>query len=466
VRRLTSISRWLVIAVTAVTAAVVFVADRSSSDDSCGNDLVLKGTECIGITDGSVRDFNDDLDDVLKKVHEENKKVRGTKDRVKIAFMIPATTGETGPETLDSARTQIQGALAAVHRANTKLGPRTIRFELVLANTGDRSRYWEIVTEKIVADQRIVAVTGLGSSIDTTLSAITRLKRDKVPMVGATISADDLHDIQGGLVRVSPTNEDEAKALVQEVPKTAKGSVMLLVDADETDLYAADLAGEFKASLADLKLEEVPFTYGPAETSGDPFWQLRVRICSRKPSYILFAGRGRQLQDLLQGFGAEACDGLNTTIISGDDAGRVVPEGTVSGALRLGISLRYASLAAPDAITLRPALKTGFGQFEQSWQELGYGKEDMADGQAMMAYDSVYAVVQAANNVGSKGVPVTRTGIAGQWSQMNDLQDLKYGFNGASGRITFDPTTGNSIAKPIPIIELSSTGVRRLVAVR
>ena len=189
------ISRWLVIVVTVVTAAVVFAALRSSSDDHCGNGLVLKGTECIGISDGSVRDFHDDLDGVLRKVHEENKRVRGTKDRVKIAFVIPATVGEGGPETLDSARTQIQGALAAVHRANTKLGPRTIRFELVVANTGDRSKYWELVTEKIVADQRIVAVTGLGTSIDTTLSAITRLKRDKVPMVGATITADDLHDL-------------------------------------------------------------------------------------------------------------------------------------------------------------------------------------------------------------------------------------------------------------------------------
>lgn len=460
-------NRWRVIVVTlAVTAAVVFATVQWSSDDRCGNGLVLKGTQCIGLTDGSVRDFNDDLDGVLKKVYEENKKVRGTADRVKIAYLIPATTGENGPETLDSARTQIQGALTAVHRANTKLGPRTIRFELVVANTGDQSQYWEIVTEKIAADPRIVAVTGLGSSIDTTLSAITRLKRDKVPMVGATITADDLHDIQGGLVRVAPTNEDEAKALVQEVPKTAKGSVLLLHDADETDLYAADLAGEFRASLADVKPEEVPFTYGPAKTSGDPFWQLRVRICSRKPSYILFAGRGSQLQDLLQGFGAEACDGLRTTIISGDDAGRVVPEGTVKGALRLGISLRYASLAAPDAVTLRPDLRTGFRQFAESWLELGYKKADMADGQAMMGYDSVYAVVQAANNVGSKGTPVTRAGIASQWSQMNDLKDLKFGFNGASGRITFDPSTGNPIAKPIPIIELSSEGVRRLVAVR
>jgi hypothetical protein len=66
----------------------------------------------------------------------------------------------------------------------------------------------------------------------------------------------------------------------------------------------------------------------------------------------------------------------------------------------------------------------------------------------------------------SEGVPVTRAGIASQWSQMNGLKDLKFGFNGASGRITFDPNTGNSIAKPIPIIELSSTGVRRLVGVR
>lgn len=466
-RRLPPTYRWLtVLAVLLLGAGAVYAITGIVEDDGCDGLLERRDGQCVGLTDGADKGLGEEIDDLLGKIHKENGSVRDIADRVKIAYMIPVT-GEASTQTTASVRHQLEGALIAVHRANTKLGPRTIRFELVVANTGERSKHWQPVVEKIIADERIIAVAGLGASIDTTQSAITRLKAAKVPMIGATITADDLHDIRGGLIRVSPTNENEAKALVQEVPKSAKGKILLLRDADDTDLYAADLAGEFRRSLADLKPEEVPFTYGPTGSSGDPFWQLRARICSFKPSHILFAGRGRQLQDLLSGFGSEACDGLNTTIISGDDAGLIEPVGAVGNALRLGISLRYAGLASPHSATLRPDLRTGYGQFTQSRDELRLGEEaELVDGQSMMAYDAVYTVVQAANNIGSKGASITRQAVASQWFQMNDLQGLKFGFNGASGRISFSPETGNPLGKPIPIIELRPDGTSSLIAVR
>ncbi|MEK8172747.1 hypothetical protein NKH77_37785 [Streptomyces sp. M19] len=61
---------------------------------------------------------------------------------------------------------------------------------------------------------RVVAVAGLGQSLGTTKEAVNALREAHVPMIGATVTADDLSSDKKGFYRVAPSNSAEAAAAV------------------------------------------------------------------------------------------------------------------------------------------------------------------------------------------------------------------------------------------------------------
>src|SRR5438874_5300198 len=96
----------------------------------------------------------------------------------------------------------------------------------------------------------LVAVLGFGQSRSTTLRAIERLtgRQGQVPVIAVRLTADSLSPRGDsgvkGLVRVSPTNRDEAGAAVAYL-RGKRYRAFLIKDDNETDLYAKTLGDEF-----------------------------------------------------------------------------------------------------------------------------------------------------------------------------------------------------------------------------
>src|SRR5581483_11252364 len=97
---------------------------------------------------------------------------------------------------------------------------------------------------------------GLGQSVDTTRRAIAAMAARHLPMIGAAITADTLStrpDVPRveGLVRVAPTNTDEAEAAVAELKRSSSARAVLIQDTNPADLYSATLGAAFQRSFPD-----------------------------------------------------------------------------------------------------------------------------------------------------------------------------------------------------------------------
>src|SRR5216683_7434077 len=182
---------------------------------SCGSGVQRAGPagQCVGVTDGSVI-FAAYLKSVEQKIRAENAWVTGAhKPFVSIGYLIPMTVTAADSESQDAVRHQLEGAYLGQYEANHSAadgkGP---LIRLLLANDGSQAAYWAPVVKELEQRQgspdHVVAVAGLGPSIQNTVNAVTQLGAIGIPIVGATITGNNLEDYPG-LVRVAPSNTDE-----------------------------------------------------------------------------------------------------------------------------------------------------------------------------------------------------------------------------------------------------------------
>ncbi|MFF7974585.1 hypothetical protein [Streptomyces sp. NPDC007905] len=118
---------------------------------------------------------------------------------------------------------QLQGAYLAQYRANHDSHGEAPAIRLVLANPGATGDHFQQTVDRLTrtarSADRLRAVAGIGQRTDNSKKAVRELTRRAIPVVGSSITADDLANGQGGkhpypgLARVSPTNTDEARAL-------------------------------------------------------------------------------------------------------------------------------------------------------------------------------------------------------------------------------------------------------------
>ncbi|MBK3578167.1 hypothetical protein JHN63_31065 [Streptomyces sp. MBT65] len=439
--------------------------------------------ECVGVS-ASAFDFGQRrFADTIRAVARENSSLKaGT--YVTVALYEPFTATDT--DTLNDVGHELQGAYLAQYRANHDNNGETPYIRLALANPGATGVYWERAVDRIVAmttsSDRLRAVTGIGMSTDNNKKAVAKLTRLGVPVVGSSITADDLangqrgKDPYPGLARVSPTNTDEARALASFAKVTADRA--LLVYDKPGDPYTKTLQQAFTTLLKGSPYGSWPFT-PPADRSQEgstpnTFRQITDLVCDTDAPLdtVFFAGRHTQLRQFINALGRRGCQSRTFTVLTGDEGSYLTGDDKLDiSALQHGVSVRFTALAHPDAWLKKAPATGGSAQDTRDLDKLlaaakthpvgPLGPLSLDDGQAIIAYDAMRLAVHGIREATpdqQKIPPLSDVGL--QWPQVKG--SLRVG--GASGWICLD-VHGNPYDKAVPIVELTPKGAARFVRI-
>ncbi|MER6348299.1 hypothetical protein ACWC10_22020 [Streptomyces sp. NPDC001595] len=478
--------RYLALLLTAALLAGLVLAVRTVTreDRSCAPGVVrLEGSdECVGVATTAYDFGQERLRDTLRAIERENRSLKEG-SYVTVALLEPFTA--TDRDTVNHVLHQLQGTYLAQYQANHAANGQTPAIRLALANPGASGEHWEHTVDQLerMADgpERLRAVTGIGQSTDNTKNAVRELTRRGIPVIGSSITADDLANGQDGtdpfpgLARVSPTNTDEARALASFAKVTAGRA--LLVHDKPGDPYTRTLQESFARLIEGSPYEPQPFT-PPADrsqegTTANTFRQITHLVCdtSRETDTILFAGRHTQLRQFVNALGRRGCQDREFTVLTGDEGSYLTGDRDLDrGALR-NLSVRYTALAHPDAFAADPPKSGGSTADTEALNGLlASGKREpvgpigpitLEDGQLIIAYDAMRLAIHGIREAtpdGRTDPPLADVGL--QWPQVKGSLRV----NGASGWICLD-VHGNPYDKAVPIVELTAEGRARFVEI-
>ncbi|MEV6838124.1 hypothetical protein AB0N17_27040 [Streptomyces sp. NPDC051133] len=475
----------LLVAAAVVAGLVVAVRALTHDDRSCapGVSRPQGSSECVGVATGPYDFGQPQLRDTVRAIGRENDRLKPG-SYVTVALMLPYTS--TTPTNLNDIQHQLQGAYLAQYQANHDANGESPQIRLVLANPGATGDHWRQTVDRLTAmttsADRLRAVAGIGQSTDNNKKAVQALTGRHIPVIGSSITADDLAnglhgtDPYPGLARVSPTNTDEARALAS-FAKVSAGKALLVYD-KPGDPYTRTLQESFAALIKGSPYEPQPFT-PPADrsqegTTANTFRQITHLVCdtSRETDTILFAGRHTQLRQFINALGGRGCQDRRFTVLTGDEASYLTHEKELDrSALRHDLSVRYTSLAHPDAFTRDPARTGGSAADFQALSRLltaaargpvgPVGPAALDDGQLIIGYDTLRLAVHGIREAvpdGRKTPALADVGL--QWPQVKGSLRV----DGASGWICLD-VHGNPYDKAVPIVELTPQGGSRFVRI-
>ena len=479
--------RYLALAVTAsVVAGAVLLALRLTHDDrSCapGVHRPADSSECVGVSATDYDFGNPKLTDTVHAIARENARLQSG-SYVTVAVMLPYTS--TAPASVSDVLHGLQGAYLGQYHANHDANGESPAIRLVLANPGATSAYWQQTVDQLAGmtggTDRLRAVEGIALSTGDNQKAVKELTRLGIPVVGSSITADDLANGQDGkdpypgLARVAPTNTDLARALAS-FARVGTGKALLVYD-KPGDPYTRTLQKAFTALIKDSPYEPQPFT-PPADrnqtgTTANTFRQITHLVCDTAPGTdtILFAGRHTQLVQFINALGGRGCQERKFTVLAGDTGSYLTEEKNLDrGALRHNLTVRYASLAHPDAWA-KDSAKTGGSAADtdvllrllarSGRAPVGpVGAADLTDGQLMIGYDALQLAAHGIREAVPDGRKIPALADVGlQWPQVKGSLRV----NGASGWICLD-AHGNPYDKAVPIVELTPQGGTRFVRI-
>lgn len=458
----------------------------------CGPGLTFDGRVCAGLdVGGSGFGGNDQLRSLEKMISKNNEAITGS-NYVTIVYlddMVPDPNNDIVTNTLDMHR--LMGVITAQHAVNNTAiaGPTAKKVRLLLANYGSRADDESQAVAAIQANrasQHIVAVTGVGESLDNTRKAIAGLTAAGIYTISPVASGDKMNKPLPGkatpdFFRTGPTNEDTANAAVSYIGQSYK-KIMLVQDQNQEDDYAYDLGSDFGNALNNKyphlggKMSKVTYqSHGTLiqETRPDDvqnqFANKYQQICHDEPDLIYFAGRGADLVPFLNALKQGYCNLGNVTVLSGDDLSieQKVRLPQVQGSTITVLYTAHATGgASPEGMwhdsndaTDTADYKTFTQNFNTQFMPVNPG--DLEDGEVIMVYDALLTAVKAVR----EDPEVTKNPwTLGTFFTDFDCQNTNGLPPGASGRIAFDKNgnpmngLGNPIDKAVPIMKFNSDG--------
>ncbi|MFF2011672.1 ABC transporter substrate-binding protein [Streptomyces sp. NPDC058195] len=456
-------------------------------DRSCakGVERPAGSDECVGVADGGTYDFGrSQLTDVVAAIARENATLKPGQYAT-VALLLPLTSTDGAMRT--KMQHELQGAFASQYRANRLSNEQVPKIRLVLANSGKNNLLWRPAVDRLKrmtgAPDHLRAVSGVATSSTQIKAAVRELTAAHIAVVGTTITADDIangpkNDPFPGLARVSPTNRDEADALAH-FGRVKAEKALLVQDTRTGDHYTDTLRTAFTRLVRGTRYQPQLFT-----SRGDPndegntantFRDITHLICDTKDAdTVFFAGRHTQLRQFINALGGRGCQDRPFTILTGDEGSYLGNDKKLDrNALRQKVTVRYASLAHPDAWATAPGKgKATRGGSPQDYQEFldllatvakapvgpigPTGHKDLTDGQIIVAHDAMTLVVQAVRRASPGGRLPELADVGEQWSRVNG--SLKV--SGASGWICLD-NHGNPHNKAVPVVELAPEDARQ-----
>ena len=474
----------VLVALVAAGALAWFLPRTFGGDEECAAGVVRLGGECVGVTDGAYS-FDGELDEVTRRIREENERVeRSGAASVSIAYVESMTRGADGASAGGRAddrdptvvRQALEGAYLA-QRAHNRLdaedpradeGP-SPKVRLLLANTGAGGAHYERVVrdleDRARGDDHLVAVTGLGQSVESTVATVRRLRRAGIPMVGATVAADELARKDPDFFRVSQPTAQQAAIAARELAERQREDpgyrVDLVRDIKAGDTYNKALRDGFEAAAAERGVrlatdDGYSFESGSSSTA-NALTYIADQVCRARQELdaVYFAARGRALRQFVQALADQP--GCDLAVVSGSSAlGLYFDSPDLERWGAQGLRIRYTAYAHPKAGD--PAALADFAErycadFRPGTRRdaCAAGDGPLQSGQAIMGHDAMLALVRAVEfATGPDGDdPVDAGAVRQMLLQLGTTKEVR----GLSGPIGFD-AYGNPKDKPMAYVEL------------
>lgn len=471
--------RWAILStVTALVAAGLtwFGLDLFTTCGPLGSGVSVVARECVGVTDGSYV-FSPKLNDIEGRIRAENKKVASGRT-VTIGLLDMYTANDTSPLTIDQEREELEGAYAAQLRANNTSDFRDPQpeIQLVLANEGSHEQAWRSVTHQLEGMTNdaspLIAVAGLGVSIQPTLDAAKDLAQHQIPMVGGVITSDVIANAGiPGFARVQPNDQQFVNSLTDYLdhnPALQSGLTVYDTNSGTKDKPGQDLyTWSLRRDIENVPLANSSGALGyvggsvPGPVVPDLFSNTVSNICGAKPdvNVVFYAGRLIDLPSFLDALEHRECDAQPLTVATGGtDLGSLNDPSTIAKLNAAKLTVVYSSATdGPDWAAHPGSAPDHFAGFLSEFT--GPAKEpvgDINDGYAIALHDAVATAVMATRLAYTAGSPTGGAALTPNsvLQQLNNLVNSDY-VPGAAGDITFpDKNNGDPRRKPLPVLTI------------
>jgi len=449
--------------------------------------------DCVGITDGAYQfDPGSDhpakqLDDVEAKIKEEDRKVRTDgKPYVSVAYLLPFSVKPKNAVPISSAAEELSGAYAAQLYANNSQqdieGAGDPQVQLLIENNGTQGAGYRTVDRYIEGDvksQHLVAVAGIGVSLESTVAEVNALTSFGIPVFGSDVSSDQFSGIQK-MVRVTPSNSSVVPALLRYIKSQYRSAFFIYdqhaSDSNASDSYVYTLVKDFPNFNGESnKIIQRESYDGSARTvdANARVGQMASDVCTRNVQVVLFAGRGTQLGALLAAFNGTNCVNSENpdkkiAIVTGSDVTNLPLSSEMKNGLN-HVDLYYAGEVIPgewsNDTCVKDAAAIGRADSASFTRTYPFGREEfpVQNGVAMVGYDAMLTATSAIRLAVDNKVGRSPTAVA---QELSALQGDHY-VPGASGPISFanygNPHYGsNPSRKVFPILQLLPSGEPKL----
>ncbi|MCD0453299.1 hypothetical protein LO762_29565 [Actinocorallia sp. API 0066] len=259
----------------------------------------------------------------LEKLTGQNNRAIGDAPSRTVVFYAPVSARDGAGNTTLNGIHSLRGAIHAQQRINGTTGKDHLKVRLLIANPGDGFAYAGSAADKTpdvtgmilkrAAKDRIVAVIGITQSRETSLAAIRRLGREKIPVVASSTTGSAMVDPDDpALLRyfqVSPTNASiaavmaafvkdsaQVKALVKGAPDGPPTAI--LVYHPDDPVFSADLAHKFEDAYGTANTSLVAYSEGDGISASDAAKRICENVAITR-GVVVYVGRAARQEDLL-----------------------------------------------------------------------------------------------------------------------------------------------------------------------
>ncbi|MCS7475467.1 ABC transporter substrate-binding protein [Umezawaea endophytica] len=453
-----------------LVAAFLLVRDRMDRCDGLDDVRRSDGGECVGVSAGESDFGQQALSAVIGRIRQANADVEKG-EYVSVAVFLPMTPSPTSIITPEWVVDQLEGArLAQVRHNRSGVTPKV---RLLLANPGGDMAHWREVADQVDARRRtsdhVVAVTGIGLSLENARLAIGHLTEAKIPVIASTITADDIHF--DGLLIPAPTNSRQAAAAAKQAKNFPETAALMVVDTNKEDLYPRTLADAFTKQYEDaghLVVEQEQQYDSLLGSVDNAFAQMMPNICAVDTGLVYFAGRGRDLVLLVAKLKDRACADKPIRIFTGDDvtSAQLAAMDLKTNSMR-NVEIYYTEVASSSAWVVdrdnpleetrkfRSAAVEGFLD-----RPLVFDDIPSYDAGRIMSYDAVLTATAAIKAAAGKDGGLVDSAQVMQTVKLLNLENAVFG---ASGELSYG-NDGRARDKVVPLMKVDADSRSRYVA--
>ncbi|MET7999608.1 ABC transporter substrate-binding protein [Nonomuraea glycinis] len=424
--------------------------------------------ECVGLSDGPYAFGRPELADVMTKIAQQNEAARegscapGT-EPVTVGVLLTLTSVGAGGRALD----QLEGITAAQASANANKAECVYPIRLRVAQMGATEQAATETAGLLAGD--VVAVVGMGLSLQESADAAEVLAGKRIPMVSDVITAegfdangsrqdnpdyrrcDPAHTYKNGVGRgyfhrVSYRNAVQIEQLAKYLEPARRTLKFVVTPITMDDPYTCTALPLVHARFDTRSRPVQEVKFDPADVT--TVKQSAQRICASAGEVSVFYGaRASHLPQFLQRLAEQSergqCLFTGITVVSTSDAARlrgkeVDPhlEGQRLAILRTPtftsgtVKLVYTPLADPDVLPDRGGMAT----LRQSFATLRFDPAHLNSGWAIAGFDAMTTVAGAINTLPERQ-SVTSSQIN---AAIGGFVQGGATVGGASGNITFD----------------------------